>query len=448
MTDRHQAGNDTRVTSPSRDGRAAPRSRRRQFAALYRAHFGLVWSLVRHLGVDDAQHEDVVQEVWLRVYRRLHTLDSTASTKAWLCSIARHVALHHHRSHYRRNRKLASLAAQPDVPSDDPARRHIARSTIARILDTMDVDQRNVLVLAQVHGLTGPEIAQGLGIPLNTAYSRLRLARRHVAQLAAHEDELARDEQPPRAAATKAWALLLPKLSWGAATAAATVPPSVLKIGTAATAIAAATLGLMAVVAANLAPPPADEPALAVAAMPDADADASRSRAAAPAPAPAHAPPPSGAPSVVSSATVIASEASLVSTKPTDATAAPLGSRRRARATPPPPAPVEAPPVAASPTPAPAVAEPPAPAGLAEEAKLLQRAQRALTEGDPDTALALLASHRAEFPSGQLADTREGVWARALCKAGRRAEARAHATVLARRHPGTAVTDAVRDVCR
>ncbi len=44
-------------------------------------------------------------------------------------------------------------------------------------------DQREVFVLAELEGLSGPEIAAALGAKLNTVYSRLRLARRHFARV-------------------------------------------------------------------------------------------------------------------------------------------------------------------------------------------------------------------------------------------------------------------------
>ena len=78
----------------------------------------------------------------------------------------------------------------------------------------------------------------------------------------------------------------------------------------------------------------------------------------------------------------------------------------------------------------------------------MRRAQQALTRGDPNGALSLLADHRARFPVGQLTDTREGVWVRALCKAGRPAEARARAAKLAELRPDSPVSEAVQDVCR
>ncbi|MEM6994523.1 MAG: sigma factor-like helix-turn-helix DNA-binding protein, partial [Myxococcota bacterium] len=343
--------------------------------------------------------------------------------------------LHYHRAWYRRSRKLASYAALPGPAGDDVDTRHAARATVAQILDGMDEDQREVLVLAQVHGLSGPEIAEGLGIPLNTTYSRLRLARRYITESAANDEDLRRSEQPPRQAAHKAWALLLPKLAMGGAPAASAGPWAMLKLAATSTAIAGATLGLVAAVAPTRSSnADARQPAVVAESAREARPATRQS-----VPAPAEAPVVAQATPVVTP-TVVAPRAGRAAprTKPADRAAAAVD-------------PVVAPPAeeVAVPVQRPVEApqSEPAPTRLAEEARLVQQAQQALTDGDPKRALSVLATHRKTFPSGQLADAREGVWVRALCQAGRKDEARARAAKLARNRPGSAVTEAVRDVC-
>lgn len=454
MTDPNQVGNDIGVTSIQAKPREAMRSRRRAFVRLYRAHFGLVWSLARHLGVPDAHHEDVLQEVWLLAYRRLHTLDPTASAKAWLGSITRNVVLHHHRAWHRRRRKHASLAVVPPENDDNPARRHAAGATVVRVLEGMDEGQRLVLVLAQVHGLSGPEIATALGIPLNTMYSRLRLARQHVAQVAANDDELTRIESPPRRAANKAWALLVPHLGARAAVPVAVAAPwAVLKVVVPATAIAAATLGLVAVIAPGPAATVATSAADPLADRPNSD-DAhldTRSDAG-----------PIVASSIAVASSTIAPRQLDPSSPPTTRERSPQSYQRgrtKSSAKRDEPPTTEDDPGSESSTPPnhePAAAANPvtiqsataAPGGLAEETRMLLLAQNALTEGDPTTALAVLKQHDAAYPEGQLATAREGVWVRALCDAGRGQDARARAARLSKQQPASAVAVAVQDVCR
>lgn len=444
MTDRGRTGNNGSVRSGPRRSQAQSRSRGGRFERLYRAHFGLLWSAVRSMGVATSQQEDVLQEVWLRVYRRLNTLDPDASVKAWLCSIARNVVLHHHRSGYRRQRKLATLAAEPVSRSPDPQGRHVARDSVAKILATMDEEQRNVLVLAQVHGLSGPEIAVGLGIPLNTAYSRLRLARQHVRAVAAVEAELERREQPPAGQARKTWALLLPHVGGATPLVASAGVWATAKFWIPAAGLAVAGMGAVAV------------------AMPEAPSSLNRSATA----AGVHAPPDLAAPSTDGPASdfagssvapvgdpdpelavqrVVAPETPRAGlTKPGSSNA-----RRSTRAPSEtdtsvalPSSPIQQP----SAQPAGESEETSAPA-LVAEAQLLRSAQAALGRGNAKLALEYLDRHAREFPKGQLAEAREGAAVRALCRAGRTTQARARAKSLRSRRPGSAVAEAVRDVC-
>ncbi|HET6583244.1 MAG TPA: sigma-70 family RNA polymerase sigma factor, partial [Nannocystaceae bacterium] len=144
----------------------------RTFAQLYADQFRFVWSLAARLGVAPAQREDVAQEVWLTVHRRMHTLRPDASERGWIAAITRKVASRHHRTHHRAERKLAALA---EVESD---RRGVMgeRDSFAIVDDAlarMEPTQRDVFLLAHVEELSGPEIADVVGAPLNTVYSRL-----------------------------------------------------------------------------------------------------------------------------------------------------------------------------------------------------------------------------------------------------------------------------------
>src|SRR5688500_8547683 len=78
----------------------------RVFAQLYAEHFRFVWSLAARLGVPSASREDVAQEVWITVYRRMHTLLPDASARGWVAAITRKVASRQHRTHHRAERKL------------------------------------------------------------------------------------------------------------------------------------------------------------------------------------------------------------------------------------------------------------------------------------------------------------------------------------------------------
>jgi len=124
--------------------------------------------------------------VFTVVHRRLHTLE--ARERAHLAG--RHLGAHRQRRARSLRRKGEhvslddglsddGLSAQGPDPLDQAMRRQ-ARSVVDSLLLGLDDAQREVFVLAEMEGLTGPEISEALNVKLNTVYSRLRLAREHL----------------------------------------------------------------------------------------------------------------------------------------------------------------------------------------------------------------------------------------------------------------------------
>jgi RNA polymerase sigma-70 factor (ECF subfamily) len=137
--------------------------------------------------------DDVVQEVFIAAYRGFTDFEGRSSLKTWLFGIVVNVV----RSHRRNLRALPALAsAAPDGgdlasvvdaarPADETASVAEAVAIVDRLLDGLGDDRREVFVLAELEQISVPEIAQMLNIPLNTTYSRLRLARQDFAAAAA-----------------------------------------------------------------------------------------------------------------------------------------------------------------------------------------------------------------------------------------------------------------------
>ncbi|MCX5747349.1 MAG: RNA polymerase sigma factor [Proteobacteria bacterium] len=149
------------------------------FDQVYEAHVAFVWRVLRAMGLADAQLEDAVQDVFVVVHRRLGEFEGRAAITTWLFAIARRVA-----SGYRR--KTTTERARHEALSDElvggadtfaAMSRAQAAATVQRILDGMDEARRLVFVLVELEQQSVPEVATMLEINLNTAYSRLRLAR-------------------------------------------------------------------------------------------------------------------------------------------------------------------------------------------------------------------------------------------------------------------------------
>jgi len=149
-----------------------------RLTALFQQEASFVWRVVRRLGVPDADAQDAVQEVFMVVARRLPEYEERGSLRAWLVAIARQVALHAQRARFRRERK-AQAARLVEAPVDPQAalEHSEAAQFIQSFLNELDRDQALVFYLAELEGLTAPEIAACLQVKLNTVYGRLRLAR-------------------------------------------------------------------------------------------------------------------------------------------------------------------------------------------------------------------------------------------------------------------------------
>jgi len=150
-----------------------------QLREVFAQHGDFVWRSLRRLGVQEADADDALQEVFLVVYRRISEYQDRGLIRAWLFTIARQVASHYHRGAARtehRHRALVVDATSPDL--EELVARREAEQVVRSFLEELDEPQRLVFFLSDVEGMSAPEIAAALGANLNTVYGRLRLARK------------------------------------------------------------------------------------------------------------------------------------------------------------------------------------------------------------------------------------------------------------------------------
>lgn len=148
------------------------------FEAVYREHHGFVWKSVRRLGIADAEVDDVTQDVFVVVHRRLADFEGRSSIRTWLFSIAYHVVRDRRRSGAaRRDREGKVEPPRPPTEPDQRLARHRAVVALDDLLAGLDDDQRSTFVMAEVLHMTAPEIATLTEVKLNTVYSRLRRGR-------------------------------------------------------------------------------------------------------------------------------------------------------------------------------------------------------------------------------------------------------------------------------
>jgi RNA polymerase sigma-70 factor (ECF subfamily) len=145
---------------------------------IYQGEVGYVWLTLRRLGVLEPDLEDVAHDVFVTVHRNLRHYDRDRPVRPWLFGIALRIAANYRRGLRRRREVAIEHEAADAAPRPDE---HLARARAQQLvfaaLDTLSPVQRAVFVLHELEGKPVPVIANELDVPLNTVYSRLRLAR-------------------------------------------------------------------------------------------------------------------------------------------------------------------------------------------------------------------------------------------------------------------------------
>lgn len=152
------------------------------FVSVRTKHLEFVWLTLQRFGVREADLDDAVQEVFVVVFQRLAEFDGRAKVTTWLFAIAQRVAMAaRRRAASRREVDADALPEPPSGPESDPehaATQREARRRLAAILDEIEPEKRAVFVMFEIEGLECEAIAEMIGVPVGTVYSRLHHARR------------------------------------------------------------------------------------------------------------------------------------------------------------------------------------------------------------------------------------------------------------------------------
>jgi RNA polymerase sigma-70 factor (ECF subfamily) len=145
-----------------------------------------VIGLLGRLGVAPADVEDVAQEVYLAIHAQLGAIEARSSFKTWLCGVCRHKAADYRRKTMRRRLLASSQPPEPmaevECPQGHLLRRE-AKDLLRRALSRLPDEQLEVFVLHAVEDLPMKDVASLLGCPIDTAYTRYRVALQRVKAL-------------------------------------------------------------------------------------------------------------------------------------------------------------------------------------------------------------------------------------------------------------------------
>jgi RNA polymerase sigma-70 factor (ECF subfamily) len=165
--------------------------------AVYRRYAGAVHTVARSVvGGDDELCADVVQQTFTKAWRAARRFDGDRDLAPWLYAIARRTAIDALRAERRPTR--GDHAPETDVgvvtlSFEQTWEAHEVRTA----LDALPPDERDVVRLAHVEGLSHVEVAERLGVPVGTVKSRMHRAHRRLAAALSHLMPEPRSPSPP-----------------------------------------------------------------------------------------------------------------------------------------------------------------------------------------------------------------------------------------------------------
>jgi RNA polymerase sigma-70 factor (ECF subfamily) len=159
------------------------------FEHVYDQWFDDVSRWVRALGAPEADRDDLVQDVFMIVHRRLPDFDGQ-NVAGWLYQIARHKLRDHRRLLWVKNVFGGSVPLKDEmlrtaVSPLDSLETKQKRELLERLLAALNEDQRAAFVLFEIEGNSGEEIAELQGVPINTVWARIHKARKKLQERAA-----------------------------------------------------------------------------------------------------------------------------------------------------------------------------------------------------------------------------------------------------------------------
>lgn len=148
------------------------------FGKLVDRHRRTIYALCVQRGLQSEEAEDVAQEVFIKAFKNLSTLQKPEQFARWLYGIAGHVAADSARARKRKHEDRLDRAPEAAVAVESYRQEGMAQEqlSVLRALTELPEDQRMVLTLRYMEGLTPKEIAERLGEPRGTVRSRLHHA--------------------------------------------------------------------------------------------------------------------------------------------------------------------------------------------------------------------------------------------------------------------------------
>lgn len=152
------------------------------FEEIYKAYFGFVSSVAYRIVSKSEEAEEVCQEVFMTIYRKMSSFRQESSLKTWVYRITINHALKYAKKkskeskgmvEYDEEGSIASLTKDARQKMDDEQN----EKQVEKLLGYLNLEQRACIILRSIEGLSYQEIASTLKIPINTVRSRIKRAR-------------------------------------------------------------------------------------------------------------------------------------------------------------------------------------------------------------------------------------------------------------------------------
>ena len=164
--------------------------RTERFSHLVRRYQRLIGSLVYRMGVSQDDSEDLVSEIFIKIYENLDKFRPEHAFSTWIYRIAANHILDHQRRHKRDRFNTEVTEALPDpgpAPSEGVERAQVSER-VRKLLPLLDEKYRAALILMHVEGKKVEEIALIIGIPTGTVKTRLARGRERLAEIIRRHD--------------------------------------------------------------------------------------------------------------------------------------------------------------------------------------------------------------------------------------------------------------------
>lgn len=149
---------------------------------IFGTYAAFIWRTLRYQSVAERDLDDVSQEVFLIIFRKLPEFEPHGSMRAWIYGICIRVARDYRNRAHKRHEVLVDEVSDAvgGATADVEPERRAQQEQLHQMLQRLDEDKRAVVVLHELEGLPMNEVAELVRCPVKTAYSRLAAAKKQM----------------------------------------------------------------------------------------------------------------------------------------------------------------------------------------------------------------------------------------------------------------------------